>query len=677
MLASAAVAVLALASPLVGGMPAHASSQTQMLSFSGSTSLQHVSGAVGCDDCWPGDNGAGARAAVDISAEWHPTASVTQNYTESIIRQGETLDLSNTLTPGAGPLTISYALHGDAGLYNFTGAGAVFPNDASRTGDTVDFDYTTSETTLCALKLNGDGNYTCGTTKSFTLYDATILGQGIKITLPIQTTLEITPTGVVTTRSVVVGSDTLVGPSPLQFNGPSPATVADPVVVPCTAPAGTSMRYDLASTTTSPHLEAVTTAKLRGELTIIFTVSTEVTLAMVGPDAADITLTAPTNQVTLGTVLADNKAPTIHAADAYAGSEGQPVQLDGSGTTDNCLDLATFVWKFSDGGVAYGVSPQHTFADNGVYSGLLRVTDGAGNAATKAFSVTVTNQAPVTNAGPDTIAAWGRDVAFNGSATDPGSADQGGLAYSWDFGDGSPSATGGPSTTHAYSTPGDYTAVLTVCDKDGACDTDARTVHVRKRTVVVGYLGDTTGTYLTVANFSASLVDEFGQAVPGRGITFNLNGGMLGAIDTNSAGTAVLSSVIGLDSGGYTASASFTGDALYAAPSVATSPFTVNRKASSLRYTGSLTGSPNKTVSLSAVLTDASGAAVAGRTVVLSLGTQSVTAVTDANGLAVASLKLSQKNGTYPLTTTWTPSGADVKRYNGSADSETFKLQAK
>jgi hypothetical protein len=103
----------------------------------------------------------------------------------------------------------------------------------------------------------------------------------------------------------------------------------------------------------------------------------------------------------------------------------------------------------------------------------------------------------------------------------------------------------------------------------------------------------------------------------------------------------------------------------------------VNRKASSLRYTGSLTGSPNKTVSLSAVLTDASGAAVAGRTVVLSLGTQSVTAVTDANGLAVASLKLSQKNGTYPLTTTWTPSGADVKRYNGSADSETFKLQAK
>ena len=43
-------------------------------------------------------------------------------------------------------------------------------------------------------------------------------------------------------------------------------------------------------------------------------------------------------------------------------------------------------------------------------------------------------------------------------------------------------------------------ATLTVCDLHIACSSDSRVVHVRKRTVSIGYLGDTAGTFDTQGN---------------------------------------------------------------------------------------------------------------------------------------------------------------------------------
>ena len=56
-------------------------------------------------------------------------------------------------------------------------------------------------------------------------------------------------------------------------------------------------------------------------------------------------------------------------------------------------------WDFSDGGVAFGPHPSHTFADNGHYTGQLTATDQAGNATTQAFEVEVSNQNPAAIAG--------------------------------------------------------------------------------------------------------------------------------------------------------------------------------------------------------------------------------------------------------------------------------------
>ena len=160
------------------------------------------------------------------------------------------------------------------------------------------------------------------------------------------------------------------------------------------------------------------------------------------------------------------------------------------------------------------------------------------------------------------------------------------------------------------------------------------------------------------------------------GDDFSVNGAAAGSSVTNSSGQAQVAWTPLLDAGTYGTSAGFTGDALYEAAS-GTNSVVIARKATTIAYTGTTTGGPNKTVTLSAVLRDVSGTALGGRQVVFVLGSQQVSATTSSSGIASASLKLIQKNGTYALTATWTPSGADANRYVGSAASVTFKLQAK
>ena len=374
----------------------------------------------------------------------------------------------------------------------------------------------------------------------------------------------------------------------------------------------------------------------------------------------------------------ENTPPDLTAVNAsYSGNEGSPIQFTAAGAKDKCLDFSSLVWNFSDQGVAYGFSPFHTFQDADTFSGQLVVTNIGGVSATKAFSVTVANVPPVVSAGPSTTALWGVPVAFNGSATAPGANDQATLVYSWSFGDGTPSATGGPSVMHPYSAPGTYTATLTVCDEDNYCSSATTQVVVRKRNVSLGYLGDQQGVYNTLTNLSGSLVDELGSAVPGRTIVFAISTEAGGSAATNSAGIASTTHLLGLGAGSYSASATFAGDSLYNAAASSAAAYTVNKKPTSVTYTGALNGGPNKTVTLSAILVDSQNNPLAGRVIAFQLGSQSASATTNASGVAATTLKLNQKNASYPLTATFTPAGADANLYLGSVASATFKIQVK
>lgn len=267
-------------------------------------------------------------------------------------------------------------------------------------------------------------------------------------------------------------------------------------------------------------------------------------------------------------------------------------------------------------------------------------------------------------------------MAFNGTGNDPSSVDQSTLAFTWNFGDGSPSASGGPNVTHSYATPGTYTATLTVCDSNGACASDARDVIVGKRATTLGYLGANTATFATPTTVNASLTDELGQPVSGRSVSIQVGSAAAVSATTDGTGLASASFTPQVGAGTYSVASNFGGDSLYK-PSAASGSMTVGTQATTLEYTGSVTGAPNKVITLSAILKNASGTPLAGRVITFQLGAQSATAITDANGIATTTLKLAQKNGTYNLTTAFTPAGADAGKLASSGDVDTFKLQAK
>ena len=182
-----------------------------------------------------------------------------------------------------------------------------------------------------------------------------------------------------------------------------------------------------------------------------------------------------------------NQAPTAHAAGPYQAEH--TVIFNGSGSTDpeNHLPLS-YYWTFGDGTVGSGVTPTKTYATNGTFTATLVVTDAFGrSSAPTTATVTIANALPVVSAGAD--AEFPQGTSFNVSAnfTDAGGSRDAPWSWSIAWGDGttttgSTSTLGGPITaSHVYGSVGEYTARVTVTDKDGGSGSDNVTVTVTPR----------------------------------------------------------------------------------------------------------------------------------------------------------------------------------------------------
>ena len=201
--------------------------------------------------------------------------------------------------------------------------------------------------------------------------------------------------------------------------------------MPRTVGKGDNLSYSLGALATDPGISVATSLvfDVGGEIPNPLPPFNELKVSFASPTVplgtttSDIPMTGPGATFDMGNVLANNVPPIVSAGGPYAGNEGSPFTFDGSASSSIC-GFPTLQWNFSDGGVAYGVAPQHTFPGSGTYSGLLTATDVTGLSSTITFNVTVINLPPAVFAGPDTTSPWGRFVAFNGSATDPGTADQ-------------------------------------------------------------------------------------------------------------------------------------------------------------------------------------------------------------------------------------------------------------
>ena len=173
---------------------------------------------------------------------------------------------------------------------------------------------------------------------------------------------------------------------------------------------------------------------------------------------------------TLATV--ENTPPTaVISSPTTTGEAPLTVSFDGSGSHDTEGPIKAYLWSFGDGSqTTTGATATHRYTVAGTYSASLTVTDGQDATNTLSIPVTITGQtienlAPTARLTASVIeGTTPLKVLFDGSnSTDPENSP---LTYSWNFGDG---ASGqGATATHIYTSPGSFTATLTVTDDSGA-----------------------------------------------------------------------------------------------------------------------------------------------------------------------------------------------------------------
>ena len=181
------------------------------------------------------------------------------------------------------------------------------------------------------------------------------------------------------------------------------------------------------------------------------------------------------------TITVNNVAPVVEAGPDQTTDEGATVTVTGAFTDAGSGDTHTVEWDFGDGTTADTLTASHVYADNGVYTAKLTVTDDDGDATSDTLTITVNNVAPVVEAGPDQTTDEGATVTVTGAFTDAGSGDT--HAVEWDFGDGTTAGT--LTASHIYADNGVYTAKLTVTDDDGDATSDTLTITVNNVAPVV------------------------------------------------------------------------------------------------------------------------------------------------------------------------------------------------
>jgi PKD repeat protein len=542
------VGVATMVAGVVGASPASASTTTRTAStaVSGTTQFQN--------DPLTQTSLSGVDLAVgglDAKIDWQQPTTLSTQYDTDAVRQGRAVDPVDSATRTIpGTLVANWSVTDLMVTY-----GGYFPFDVGSIG--------LSSTGTCNLTFGG-GAYVCHLEST----NSTILDSspdpGPYVNAKLVADFTITPQALATLRSASLAGNP-AGTANLQL-GTSPVT--DSLSVPCAAGAGDDLSYSLGTLSTTPGIDVQASLALQVGTSVAnpnYPLTDPNPVIYLPPLAspsfpfADVStsmaMTGNGATFDFGGVQADDQPVNADAGGPYSGTEGAPIGFAGSGTTAGC-GTPTLHWDFGDGGSADGASPTHAYADNGTYTGTLTATDGA-RSTTVGFSVTVTNAPPVANAGPDASAGVNQVVTFAGSATDPSSVDQASLTYSWNFGDTSvTAATATP--THQYSAPGTYTATLTVCDKDGACSSDARqiTVAANKPTLLL-YFGDFLARERGSVDVRAIVVDRTLHPVVGRTVTFTLGTQTVSAT-TDSRGIAASTLKLTQRRGLYALTASFS-----------------------------------------------------------------------------------------------------------------------
>ncbi|HWW53059.1 MAG TPA: PKD domain-containing protein, partial [Acidimicrobiales bacterium] len=293
------------------------------------------------------DYNLGAQVNLSVSADWAPSSSLHQTYNSP--QAGQTVTVGNTLTPGSGPLQITWSASGGAGVYDKANS------EAPVSGLNVSVSTSASATATCPMHLSNDATYTCHATGSITListgFTVPVINVkfAVSLVMSLDTTLTISPAGVTAIRTTSVdGGATDFATSNLTLDGPTGTNVNDTFTLPCTA-VGKDLTYRLGVVGSSPTVQASTSASVAASVTA-GSASASGTLSTPDPGNSSI-FNISTLAVTsdLGTVGADPSGPTVVDGGPYKGVEGTPIQFDASGSSDANCGPPTFSWDFGDG----------------------------------------------------------------------------------------------------------------------------------------------------------------------------------------------------------------------------------------------------------------------------------------------------------------------------------------
>ncbi len=176
-------------------------------------------------------------------------------------------------------------------------------------------------------------------------------------------------------------------------------------------------------------------------------------------------------------------------ASGYSLSGPAPLHSVFAGSADGGCPPYSWSWSFGDGGSSTEQSPDHTYQTPGNYVATMTVTDSRQQICSKQVApIHVT--CPVLSCGASGNPTGGPSplqVTFTANAAG-GCAP---YAWSWSFGDGATSAEQNP--VHTYTTPGNYTATMTVTDtQQQICSKQVGPIRVTCPALTCGASGNPT-----------------------------------------------------------------------------------------------------------------------------------------------------------------------------------------
>lgn len=206
-----------------------------------------------------------------------------------------------------------------------------------------------------------------------------------------------------------------------------------------------------------------------------------------------------------------NKPPSAGAAaDPLGGPSPLEVAFSSARSTDPEKSIVGYAWDFGDGVTSGKANPTHTYAENGVYTAVLTVTDSAGATSSDSLEIAVGSsppQAEILELGEGARFRIGDTVNFQGRATDAEDGELSGENMQWtvnlhhlehihyDFFNGE-----GVEGSFRFDDHGDDTYLelcLTATDADGL--QDGQCVNIKAETVTYTFTSVPAGEEITYA----------------------------------------------------------------------------------------------------------------------------------------------------------------------------------